>query len=380
MRRTSGRMDRRTFLKCSTVGMGAAALLGPGVKPARAQSKTLKLTFKPYTLSLRHAFTLSTTTRTTTPAFLTQIEYDGVIGYGEASMPPYLGESQESVQAFLSKVDLTQFKDPLQLEDILTYVDGVDHKNTAAKASVDIALHDLVGKLLEQPIHHLWGYDSAKAPRTSFTIGIDTPEVVEEKTREAAGFKVIKVKMGRGTDKEIVEAIRRVTDVPFTADPNQGWTDRQQALDMIFWLKEKGCLFVEQPLPKERVEDIAWLTSKSPLPILADEGCQRLENIHSAMGVYSGIVVKLMKCTGLREAQRMLITARAMGLRTLIGCMTETSCAISAASQLSMLADYADLDGNLLIANDLFEGTTVVDGMLKIREVPGIGIVPKASV
>ena len=364
-------------MKSSAIG---AALLSAGVKPvlAASTSKTLKLSFRPYTLSLRHAFTLSTTTRTTTPAFLTQVEYDGLVGYGEASMPPYLGESQESVQAFLSKVDLSQFKDPLQLEDILSYVDGVDHKNTAAKASVDIALHDLVGKILGQPVHHLWGYDSAKAPRTSFTIGIDTPEVVEEKTREAAGFKVIKVKMGRGTDKEIVEAIRRVTDVPFTADPNQGWTDKNQALETIFWLKEKGCLFVEQPLPKERVEDIAWLTSKSPLPILADEGCQRLEDIHGTMGVYSGIVVKLMKCTGLREAQRMLTTARAMGMKTLLGCMTETSCAISAASQLSMIADYADLDGNLLIANDLFDGTTVVDGMLRIKEVPGIGIVPKA--
>ena len=371
-------MDRRTFLTCSTLGLGAAALLGPGVKPARAASKTLKLSFKPYTLELKHAFTLSTTTRTTTPAVLTQVEYDGVVGYGEASMPPYLGESQDSVQAFLSKVDLTGFKDPMQLEEILAYVDGVMEKNTAAKASVDIALHDLVGKLLGQPVHVLWGYDGAKAPRTSFTIGIDTPEVVEEKTREAAGFKILKIKMGRGTDKEIVQAVRRVTDVPFSADPNQGWKDRQESLDTIYWLKEQGCVFVEEPLPRERVDDIAWITERSPLPIIADEGVQRLVNVPSAVGVYTGINVKLMKCTGLREAQKMLVTAKALGLKTMIGCMTETSCAISAASQLSMIVDYADLDGNLLIANDVFEGTTVVDGMLRLKKTPGIGITPRA--
>lgn len=347
--------------------------------PALAQTKTMKLSFRPYTLSLRHAFTLSSTSRTTTPAVLTQIEYDGLVGYGEASMPPYLGESEETVLAFLKKVDLSRFKDPFYLEEIMTYVDGLEAGNTAAKASVDIALHDLMGKILGQPLHRLWGYDAAKAPRTSYTIGIDTPEMVEAKTREVSGFKVFKIKMGRGTDKEIVQAVRRVTDAPFTADPNQGWTDREQSLDMIHWLKEQGCLFVEQPLPKERVDDIAWLTERSPLPILADEGCQRLNNIKDVQGVYSGIVVKLMKCTGLREAQRMLVTARALGLKTLLGCMTETSCAISAATQLSMIADYADLDGNLLIANDLFEGTQVVGGMLRLKETPGIGVVLKGA-
>lgn len=370
-------MDRRMFM-LGSAGLGAASLLGSGARPARAASKVLKLSFRPYTLSLKHAFTLSTTSRTTTPAVLTQVEYDGLIGYGEASMPPYLGESQESVAAFLSRVDLSSFKDPLQLEEILRYVDGVAEKNTAAKASVDIALHDLVGKLLGQPIHAIWGYDGARAPRTSFTIGIDSPEVVERKTREAAGFRIVKVKMGRGTDREIVQAVRRVTDVPFSADPNQGWNDKHEALDTIFWLKEQGCVFVEQPLPKERVDDTAWITERSPLPIIADEGVQRLVDVPGAVGVYSGINVKLMKCTGLREAHKMLITAQALGLKTMIGCMTETSCAISAASQLSMLVDYADLDGNLLIANDVFAGTTVVDGLLRLRETPGIGIVPQS--
>ncbi len=177
-------------------------------------------------------------------------------------MPPYLGETQDSVLAFLKKVDLARFKDPFQLEEIAAYVDGLESGNTAAKASVDIALHDLVGKVLGQPLHRLWGYDPSKAPRTSYTIGIDSPEIVEAKTHEVSGFKVFKIKMGRGTDKEMVQAVRRVTDAPFTADPNQGWTDREQSLDTIHWLKEQGCLFVEQPLPKEKIDDIAWLTER----------------------------------------------------------------------------------------------------------------------
>lgn len=371
-------MNRRSFLKYSTLGAGATILtqtLSNPVKAATAASlaRPLKLTYEPYTLKLKHTFTLSTTSRTTTPATLTKLEYDGHTGYGEASMPPYLGESQKSVAAFLAKVDLSGFKDPLQTEDILNYVDDLEPGNFAAKAAVDIALHDLIGKVLGRPLHELWGYDKSKAPYTSYTIGIDTPEMIEQKIREVSGFKIFKMKLGRGTDKDIVRALRRVTDAAFTADANQGWTDKQQALDTIFWLKEEGCQLIEQPLAKERIDDIAWISERSPLPVLADEGCQRLDELKNVVGAYSGIVVKLMKCTGLREAQKMLNAAKALGMKTLIGCMTETSCGISAASQLSMLADWADLDGNLLISNDPFQGTQVVKGKLTLNDLPGIG-------
>ena len=370
-------MDRRLFLKASTAWAGAA-WLGSRRASAAGGGKVLKLKFKPYTLSLKHAFTLASSSRSTTPVVLTEIEYDGVTGYGEASMPPYLGESHDSATTFLAKVDLTPFKDPFQLEDILTYVDKVAAGNTAAKASVDIALHDLIGRLLGKPLYELWGYNPLKACLTSYTIGIDTAEVVRQKTREAAGFKIVKIKLGRDNDKEIVEAVRSVTNVPITVDVNQGWADRAHALDMVHWLKEKGCLFVEQPLPRARVDDLAWLTANAPLPIIGDEGVQRLVDVKNAMGVYSGINVKLMKCTGLREAHRMLTTARALGMKVMIGCMTETSCAISAASQLSTLVDWADLDGALLISNDVFDGTTVVDGRLKLSPTPGIGVTRKA--
>jgi L-alanine-DL-glutamate epimerase-like enolase superfamily enzyme len=202
---------------------------------------------------------------------------------------------------------------------------------------------------------------------------------VKQKTREAAEFKVLKIKLGRDTDKAMVEAIRSVTDKPMSGDANQGWTDRQQALDMIGWLKERGFLYVEQPLPKERVDDLAWLTERSPLPIIGDEGVQRLPDVRKALGVYSGINIKLMKSTGMREAQKMLQLARGLGMKVMLGCMTETSCGISAAAHLSPMVDWADLDGALLISNDVFDGAKVVDGTVTIPDRPGIGAIRLAA-
>jgi L-alanine-DL-glutamate epimerase-like enolase superfamily enzyme len=334
----------------------------------------MKLTFKPYTLELKHVFTVATNSRKTTPVMLTEIEYEGIKGYGEASMPPYLGESQETATAFLSKVNLEQFNDPFEMEKILDYVDSVAEKNTAAKASVDIALYDLVGKLMNKTWYKIWGYDKTKTPNTSFTIGIDTAEVVKQKTKEADIYKVLKVKLGRDNDKEMIETIRSVTNTPITVDVNQGWKDKQFALDMINWLNEKNVEFVEQPMPKEQVDDIAWLTQNSPLPIIGDESVQRIPDVIKAHGIYSGINIKLMKCTGMREAQKMLTLARSLNMKVMLGCMTETSCAISAASQLSPMVDWADLDGNLLIKNDPFEGVTVVDGKITLTDYPGIGL------
>jgi L-alanine-DL-glutamate epimerase-like enolase superfamily enzyme len=172
----------------------------------------------------------------------------------------------------------------------------------------------------------------------------------------------------------MIETVRSVTDVPLYVDVNQGWNDRREALDMCFWLKEQGIQFVEQPLPKTRPEDMAWLTAHSPLPIIADEAFQRLGDISGFKDVYSGINIKLMKSTGLREAHKMITVARALDMKVMIGCMTETSCAVSAASQLSPLVDWADLDGNLLISNDIYEGIQVVNGKVTLNELPGIGI------
>ena len=374
--------NRRTFLKLS--GFAAGSFMIPTIStasemrsPLRSKSgkpATMKLRFRPYDLQLKHVFTIANNSRTTTPVMLTEIEYDGLIGYGEASMPPYLGESQKSAAEFLSKVDLSSFPDPFELEDIIEYIDHLAIGNYAAKASVDIALHDLVGKIIKQPWHKIWGLNKTKTPNTSFTIGIDTPEVIKEKVREAEVYKILKVKLGRDNDKEMIKTIRSVSKQPICVDVNQGWKDRQMALDMIHWLADQGVVFIEQPMSKLAVDDIAWLTQNSPLPIIADEAVQTVKDVAGINQIYSGINIKLMKCGGMRNGWKMANMAKMMGMKVMIGCMTETSCAISAAAQLSPLADWADLDGNLLISNDIYDGTKVINGKVTLSDLPGIGI------
>jgi len=338
------------------------------------KSSGLILRYKPYVLKLKHVFTLASGSRTTTPVMLTEIEYNNIVGYGEASMPPYLGESHETAQAFLSKVDLSPFDSPFLMEDILAYIENLAPGNYAAKASVDIALHDLVGKLMNQPWYRIWGLNPERTPNTSFTIGIDNPDVVRTKVIEAKPYKILKVKLGQGNDKEMITAVRSETDKPICVDVNQGWTDRSMALDMSHWLKDQGVVFIEQPLSKTSVDDIAWLTRNSPLPIIADEAIQTISDFRNIQGIYSGINIKLMKCGGMRAAFIMIKMARALGMKVMIGCMTETSCAVTAAAQLSPLVDWADLDGNLLIDNDIFEGVTIKDGKIILPDRPGIGI------
>jgi L-alanine-DL-glutamate epimerase-like enolase superfamily enzyme len=334
----------------------------------------MELSFKSYTLNLKHQFTLAKSSRSTTPVVLTKIEHEGYIGYGEASMPPYLGESHETVNAFLGKVNLKQFKDPFHLADILDYVDNIAPKNAAAKASVDIALHDLIGKMLNQPWHRIWGFNKEKAPLTSYTIGIDSEEVIRQKVKEAEPYKILKIKLGRDNDKEIIKVIRSITNKPIAVDINQGWKDRRMALDMIHWLKEQNTLFIEQPMPKELIEDMARLTAESPLPIFADEGVQGIADVVKAKGVYHGINIKLMKCGGMRNAREMISIARALNMQVMLGCMTETSCAVSAAAQLAPAVDFADLDGNLLISNDPFKGVEIVKGKALPSNNAGIGV------
>ena len=379
--------DRRTFLKTAGwVALGSAA----GLTIARCKGKAdtiaaphinhgtgarMKLSFFPYELQLRHVFTVSSYSRTTTPDVQVEIEYDGVTGYGEASMPQYLGQTVESVSNSLSKVNLEQFDDPFKLDEILTYIDGLSDADPAAKAAVDIALHDLVGKLLGAPWYKIWGLDKSLAPSTTFTIGIDTPEVVREKTKECADlFNILKVKVGSDHDKEMIETIREVTDLPIAVDANQGWKDKEYALEMIHWLKDHGIVMVEQPMPMDQLDDTAWVTERSPLPIFADESCQRLKDVAGLQGAFHGINIKLMKCTGMREAWKMVNFARALGMKVMVGCMTETSCAVSAAAQLSPAVDFADLDGNLLISNDRFKGMEVVKGKITLPDKPGIGV------
>jgi L-alanine-DL-glutamate epimerase-like enolase superfamily enzyme len=334
----------------------------------------MQLTYQPFELLLKHPFTIAKFSRTSTPLMLVQIAYEGYTGYGEASMVPYMGESHQSAESFLSKVNANQFKYPFDFASIINYLDSIAPGNPAVKAAIDIALHDLDGKLKGQPCWKLLGSDPAKMPVTSCTIGIDTKGVILQKVKEAKGLKVIKVKLGRDTDKELIQIIRSVTNVPLYVDANQGWTDRKQSLDLIYWLKEQGVQLIEQPMLKTDIDGNAWITEHSPIPIIGDEAVQRLADVEKAKGVYHGINIKLMKSAGMHEAQQMINKARELDLKILIGCMSETSCATLAAAALAPQCDWADLDGPFLTTNNPYKMPGFSEGKWVLSEEVGLGL------
>ena len=343
--------------------------------------KTAQLSYEPFTGELRHAFGISTNTRTTTPIVLTRITLDGQTGYGEAALPPYLKETQESVCEFLKLAEpvINNCTAPLNVDSIMQLVNALAPGNHAAKASIDIALHDLYGKLEGKPLWQIWGIDPNTTPCTSYTIGYDACDsIVLLKVREADWAKILKVKLGRGEaeDKRMITLIRSLSDKPIYVDANQGWLTKEHALMMCQWLAEQGVVMIEQPMPKHLNEEHAWLCERVDLPILADEACQTYDDVAALQPYYDGINIKLMKCGGVAEARKMIALARELGMQVMIGCMTETRAGISAATVLSPLVDYADLDGHVLIANDPYDGIQIVDGKLTLVDKPGTGVSP----
>lgn len=344
--------------------------------------KTAQLSYEPFTGELRHAFGISTNTRTTTPIVLTRITLGDKTGYGEAALPPYLKETQESVCAFLKLAEpvINNCSEPLNVDSIMQLVNALAPGNHAAKASIDIALHDLYGKLEGKPLWQMWGIDPETTPCTSYTIGYDACDsIVLLKVREADWAKILKVKLGReeAEDKRMITLIRSISDKPIYVDANQGWLTKEHALMMCQWLAEQGVVMIEQPMPKHMNEEHAWLCELVDLPILADEACQTYDDVAALQPYYDGINIKLMKCGGVAEARKMIALARELGMQVMIGCMTETSAGISAATTLSALVDYADLDGHVLIANDPYDGIQIVDGKLTLVDKPGTGVSPR---
>ena len=334
----------------------------------------MKLSYRPFELLLKHTFTISGHSRVATPIMIVELEHEGFTGYGEASMVPYLGESLKTAADFLTKVNTKQFKLPFQFAAIISYLDSIAPGNTAVKAAVDIALHDLDGKLQGQPCWQMLGSNPTLMPPTSYTIGIDEPEIMAQKAAEATDFSVIKVKLGSGDDKARINAIRAVTHVPLYVDVNQGWNDRNHALEMIWWLFEQGVVLIEQPMPRTDLEGNAWLTAQSPLPLIGDEAVQRLADVEKAVEVYHGINVKLMKCAGMFEAKQMIDRARQLGLKILVGCMSETSCATLAAASLAPQCDWADIDGPFLTNNNPYATPAFANGKYLLSDDPGLGL------
>ena len=334
----------------------------------------MKLTYQLYQLDLKYPFKIANYSRTSTPLVLLQLQLDGFIGYGEASMVPYMGESPETAANFLKKIDLRVLKFPFDYAEIISYLDTLEPTQPAIKAAIDIALHDLEGKLTAKPCYEMFGANPQNMPLTSVTMGMDTPKVILQKVKEAKDCRVLKIKLGGANDKKLIEIIRTVSDLPLYVDANQGWTDFNKSLDLIFWLKEQGVLVIEQPMDKNNPEANAWITEHSPILILADEAVQRLGDVEKAKGIYHGINIKLMKSAGMHEAHQMILKARKLDLKVMIGCMSETSCATLAAAALAPLCDWADLDGPFLTKNNPYQTPEFVNGKWILENIPGLGL------
>ncbi len=338
----------------------------------------MRLSFILYSLNFIHPFGLSYGTRTKTDVVFTKLECDGFIGYGEASLPPYLGESHDSVTKFYKKAKdvLMNFNLDSDHEEILKAIDSIDTNNNAAKAGIDIALCDLLSKAQNKSVYEYFNLPKPAPKNTSVTISIGDLNLISQKLDEFSAFNILKIKLGHEDDKRIISTIRQFSDKPMIVDVNQGWIDKNKALEMIKWLEDKNVLFVEQPMPKENLSDVAWLTSHSTLPIIADESFKRLSDLDTVKNCFNGINIKLMKCTGLFEAVKIIKSAKKEGLKINLGCMTESSCAISAAAQISSEVNWIDLDGPLLIKNNPFAGVTYNSGEVLLSNDVGIGAKP----
>ncbi len=332
---------------------------------------------RPIDLKLTTPFRISRAVSQVAPNVIMQISHKEWTGYGEAAPDEYYGETQETVLACVSAFAGNLGDDPFAFEEILNQLNTIIRLNPSAKAAVDMALYDLVGKMLNVPVYKLLGLNPEHTPQTSFTLGIDTPANMAKKALLARDYPILKVKVGMKNDVANIQAIREVSSATIRVDANTAWTPKE-AIKMINALAPYNIEFVEQPTAPRDLDGLRLIRENVPLPIIADESCVTVEDIPRIAGCVDGINIKLMKCGGLRHALKMIHVARAHNLRIMIGCMIESSLAITAAAHLTPLVDYADLDGHLLIDNDPYEGVKVVNGKLVLPDGPGLGVKVRA--
>jgi len=337
----------------------------------------LKLVVEQCSITTRHPFVIARgSTNGYQRAWVRIVDGDGVEGWGEADPSSFYGETLETVLAAFQRLAPHMPRDPFDLEAAEDRWRQVLPRNGSARAALSAALHDLVGKRLGQPLWRVWGLDPKKAPLSSFTIGLDTAEKIRAKVREAEQYPILKVKLGTDRDEEILKTIRDATDKPIRVDANAGW-DVARAKQMIPVLKEYGVEFLEQPLEPDDLDGLAEVrkyAAKHDLPVVVDESCLVAADIPRLAGRADGINIKLAKCGSLREALRMIATARAHGMLVMVGCMIETSLGITAAAHFTPLVDAADLDGAALTADDPFIGATIDGGQIRLPTEPGLGV------
>ncbi len=375
-------LSRKNFLKLSGSTLLGFSLFstvnGFGAAGSSAKNKAggkMKIDIKTKKLKLQHTWTISRNSSDFKNNVFVRIEKDGIVGYGEAAPNVRYGENAElTTKKINAALHIFKENDLFHFVNIKDAVDSAIVKQSCAKTALDIALMDWVGKALNVPLYKFFGLNPADAPLTSFSIGIDTPEIIKQKVREAKQYPLLKIKVGKPNDEEIIGAVRSVTDKPIRVDANEGWKSKEEALERILWLKSQGVEFIEQPMPSDMIEETAWLRERAGIPIVADEAVKTAADIPKLATAYDGINIKLMKSGGLQEALRMIAMAKTLGMKIMLGCMIESSVAISAAAHLAPYVDWADLDGNLLISNDPFSGVKVDKGKFVYNDKPGLGV------
>jgi L-Ala-D/L-Glu epimerase len=359
-------MNRREWWK--TFGVAAAV-------PRAVEGASQTISIEVVRLRLRHTWTTTMSSSDYRDNLHLKFTRDGVTGLGEgAPIVRYRENAESARQAVESLREWLSQADPRHFSKLMGEVFRRIEGQYASKAAIDIAVMDWMGKKLGVPLYRHFGLDPRDTPVTTFSIGMDKPEVVRQKVREAEPFPVLKVKVGLKTDEEMIESVRSATKKPLRVDANEGWRNKEEAVRKINWLESQGVEFIEQPMPAEMLEETRWVRSRVHIPIFADEACLHPRDIPRLAGAYDGVNIKLMKCGGVQEAFRMIQVARSLGLKVMLGCMIESSIGVTAAAHLSPLADYADLDGNLLIANDPYRGVRVERGKLILPDGPGLGL------
>ncbi|MEE9167444.1 MAG: dipeptide epimerase [Candidatus Neomarinimicrobiota bacterium] len=329
--------------------------------------------YSTYRIHLRHPFTISRSSTDFYDIVFIFLTRNGITGVGEAVPSDRYHEPFERFMEVLKELTLGRVDEPDTLDGMLDLLLPKCRGVKALEAAFDVAAHDLWGKIEGIPLCSRFGGRPQNTPLTSFTIGIDRIDLIRQKVEEAAPFPILKVKLGSDRDEKIIETVRMSTDKLIRVDANEGWS-LDEAQRMCDWLSTKNVEFVEQPLPAGKLDETSILKEGSPLKIIADENCLDSRDIPIIADAFHGVNIKLMKCGGLREASRMIEIAREMNLEVMLGCMVETSIATTAAAHLSPLVDYADLDGNLLIENDPYEGVNVEEGKLLLPSIPGLGV------
>ena len=321
----------------------------------------------------KRVFRTARTTSASSRCVIIEISDGDLVGIGEAAPSRFYGETADTVVDVLERMRPVVESCVNEAELIADLTSRGLKGNPAARASLEMAAHDMMGKRVGVPLYKHFGLDPDDAPLTTMSIGLDDPEVMEEKALEASGFPVLKVKLDAETDTSVVARIKKVTGAEVTVDANCAWT-RELAIKRAEELEKIGVLFIEQPVAAPDVEGLAYVRERTDIPIYADESCPTSRELPLVADSVDGIVIKLMKCGGLLEAVRMATMARERGLSTMVGCMMESSLALTAAAHMSPLVDHADLDSGLLMANDPFLGLAIDGGKITLPDEPGLGV------